>query len=369
LRSYPVRVTVVTPCCRQPLESAPVYVAGLFASTTGSNGVAEFRLPVGSYVLTAPGNSTMEETIEINAEDHDGVDAQLTSNGELFLFLQDMSSDETSKDSVMLCASRANIPDDAGRFVGIASLPDSIGPGLRVCDGAKCSDALGEMKITLEDGRRYKPNKELTWFEDFKDECEVAMLFSGTPIRLGDARGARPASAQSDGNFSVTSPSRPATAGRPPKPASSPYLEPTLAASPECWGTPLTKGVGLTLTGRPPLGGKARRRMPTPEHRPLTGGSPPVSRRPNSAGPSGAPQPAGGRQRPNSCSGPRPGSAWRSASGSAGPRSNASSNPSSGRNSPFREGSREDIPQRPGSRERDLRLRYKPLRLSEPRQA
>merc|ERR1719424_1697245 len=65
VRSYPVRVTVVTPCCGDPLEGVPVYAAGSFACTTGSNGVAEFRLPIGRYVLSAPGISSSEEAIEL----------------------------------------------------------------------------------------------------------------------------------------------------------------------------------------------------------------------------------------------------------------------------------------------------------------
>jgi hypothetical protein len=384
LRTFPVEVTVVTPCCGVGLAGISIYAAGQFASTTDKDGVAKFRLPIGKYVLTAPGHALSDCEVELRPDDYYGIEEQLTSAGELFVFMQDMSVDDKPKDGVMLCGDRSQIPEDAGRFIGTVSLPDGNGPGLRVRRNEKCSEALAGLRVNLEDGRRYKPNKDLTWFEDYEDECEVALLFSGTPIRLGDARGERPPAAQRDGNIGVPSPARPSTGSRPPKPGS-PYVDQQLASFPDCWSRQITKGAVMSKSSRPPLAGsnadsQSRRRRPTHESRT----SPSYPQRPSSAGPlrgalrmSDFPTQQDLSQRSSSL---RPGSKWRSPSGSV-----VSSNPSSGQASPVRsiqasprigrQGSREQLPDRynreplprpPSQSDRDMRARYgRPLRLSE----
>merc|ERR1712060_683570 len=53
---------------------------------------------------------------------------------------------------------------------------------------------LRQLKIDyVVDKRQYVPNETLTFFDDFKDECQVALLFnSQLPLRLGDLLGPRP---------------------------------------------------------------------------------------------------------------------------------------------------------------------------------
>jgi len=250
----------------------------------------------------------------------------------------------------MLCANRTKIPEDAGSFVGFATLPDGNGPGFRVRSRKKCSDALSGLKLNPEDGRPYKPNSDLTWFEDFKDECEVALLYSGLPIRLGNLVGPRPRAADSEG-AAIHSPQLNGSSGRPPKPGYHPGLAtqmlPSSHADMDMWAKRPASRAGVP--GRPPSGkgAQARRRKPTPEQQGLQFLSRPSSASPVRSGTSSRP---GSGHRPHSL-GSKP-SPLRSAA-SSGPGSGASSACSS----PLL---------RPRSSERLSRWRCNPLRLSDP---
>jgi hypothetical protein len=333
MHKHLVKVKVVTPCCKAPLKNIPVYAQGQFAALTEDDGVAKFLLPVGKYAISSA-NSTEQRMVEIAAEDREGVEVVLQSSGELFVFLQDMTCDEIQKDGVMLCGNKANIPTDSGTFVGSVSMPECNGLFLR--SDVKCSETLQQLQIMPNDGRKYKPNKDLTWFEDFKDDCEAAVLFTAMPIRLGDLRGPRPPSAKS-----LLPPS--VAVARPPRPNES-------APTTNIWqiegnGQLRSHGLMLTTSNKPPLGNfkfasPARKRGATPEIRQVPR---PAQHRPGSASPS--------RNLANS----RPSSAGRPSS--SGPRLCLRMERSAsdrGSNSPYRS-------------PKDLRLN-KPmvLRLSEP---
>jgi len=190
-RTATARVTVVTPCCGDPLPGVPIYIAERWAGVTGAKGSVDFRLPPGKHSVTAPNHSYAKEMIDIQPDfSSDETAVRIRTSGELFLYLQDMSVDDEVKDGVMLCANRSNIPEDSKRFVGSASLgPCSLGKTLCVRPGARCSEGLRRLKVTPADGRKYLPIDDLTWFDDFKDECQVCMLFTGTPLRLGNLLG------------------------------------------------------------------------------------------------------------------------------------------------------------------------------------
>lgn len=199
-----VRVTISTPCCGRGLEGVPLFVAGRRVGLTGADGCVELALPPGEHTLSSPGFCTKEELVVIEPGGPGSLELALAANGELFLYLQDNSFEEDHKDGLMLTCSRENIPDDAGRFLGAVSWGDAEEQSLastgarrppRTCvpGGRPCSSSFQLLTIAnTGDGREYKKNEDLTWFDDFADECEVALLFTNLPIRLGDLLGQRP---------------------------------------------------------------------------------------------------------------------------------------------------------------------------------
>lgn len=199
-----VRVTISTPCCGRGLEGVPLFVAGRRVGLTGADGVVEVALPPGEHALSSPGFCTKEELVVIEPGGPGSLELAFAATGELFLYLQDNSFEEDHKDGLMLTCSRENIPDDAGRFLGAVSWGVAEEPSLgsmgarrppRTCvpGGRPCSSSFQLLTIAKTgDGREYKKNEDLTWFDDFADECEVSLLFTNLPIRLGDLLGQRP---------------------------------------------------------------------------------------------------------------------------------------------------------------------------------
>eukprot|EP00927_Polykrikos_kofoidii_P040197 TRINITY_DN34403_c0_g1_i1.p1 TRINITY_DN34403_c0_g1~~TRINITY_DN34403_c0_g1_i1.p1 ORF type:complete len:891 (+),score=140.89 TRINITY_DN34403_c0_g1_i1:146-2818(+) len=293
LRKSCVLVTVVTPCCGDPLGGVPVYIGGRWAGVTATNGTAEFWLAAGKYIVTAPNHSFAEEVVEIDSEiANDTTDISIAASGELFMYLQDMSTDEEEKDSIMLCTNRANIPEDASRYVGTAALPGSIGQVLCVRAGVPCSDGLSKLKVSPSDGREYLPKEDLTWFDDFRDECEVAMLFSGTPLRLGDLVGPRRTMSKSSSscrssqfqvpkstvtNTVVVDMGKPPASGQGQRcPCPRPSAQPQGSRPPSGMARPVDPS--CRRSSRPASQGRRRAASTLPEAVPSRG------RRPNSAG-------------------------------------------------------------------------------------
>eukprot|EP00929_Paragymnodinium_shiwhaense_P061846 TRINITY_DN3089_c0_g1_i1.p1 TRINITY_DN3089_c0_g1~~TRINITY_DN3089_c0_g1_i1.p1 ORF type:complete len:955 (+),score=133.44 TRINITY_DN3089_c0_g1_i1:106-2970(+) len=206
----PVRVRVVTPCCGDALPGVPIYIDDKWAGVTGSDGTVEVRLLTGSFTLTAPRHSYAQETIRVDGPWQNDLSVCLETSGELFLFLQDMTVDDAVKDGVMLCSNRSSIPEDSSRFIGSATLPGCMGQMLRVRSGSRCSDVLKKIKVCPADGRAFKPIEDLTWFDDFENECQLSMLSSGTPLRLGDLLGAQ---AQPQAHFAATTQNVPLSCG------------------------------------------------------------------------------------------------------------------------------------------------------------
>eukprot|EP00930_Biecheleria_cincta_P076651 TRINITY_DN6385_c0_g1_i2.p1 TRINITY_DN6385_c0_g1~~TRINITY_DN6385_c0_g1_i2.p1 ORF type:complete len:1041 (-),score=214.46 TRINITY_DN6385_c0_g1_i2:50-3172(-) len=203
VRTTTVRVTISTPCCGRGLEGVPLFVAGRKVGLTGADGGVEVALPPGEHTLSSPGFCLKEELVLIEPGGPGSLELALAASGELFFYLQDNSYEEDYKDGLMLTCSRENIPDDAGRFVGAVSWGGAEEPSLAAAGGRRpprtcvpmgrpCSGSFQLLTIASSgDGREYKKNEDLTWFDDFADECEVALLFTNLPIRLGDLLGQR----------------------------------------------------------------------------------------------------------------------------------------------------------------------------------
>lgn len=205
IRGVVVRVTVVTPCCRHPLAGIPVLIGGRKAGTTNNEGIATFRLFPGTHEMSVPSCSTSKRTINIEGCPSPlGLDIAVAADGTLFLFLIDNSIGDDIRDGVMLTCNSAEIPDEARAFVGHATLPNGRSAQLpvanmerfsrviRVPEGSRCDSCLPRLEVHNSDGREYRPNMDLTWFDDFMNECQVAIFFSASPIRLGDLVGDAP---------------------------------------------------------------------------------------------------------------------------------------------------------------------------------
>lgn len=222
-----VRVTISTPCCGRGLEGVPLFVAGRKVGLSGADGSVEVALPPGEHTLSSPGFCPKEELVVIEPGGSGSLELALAASGELFFYLQDNTYEEDYKDGLMLTCSRENIPDDAGRFVGAVTWRDaeeevsSAAAGAqrpaRTCVpmGRPCSHSFQLLTIANSgDGREYKKNEDLTWFDDFADECEVSLLFTNLPIRIGDLIGQRPSA--------VAAGQSPAAAAEAPSPVSRP---------------------------------------------------------------------------------------------------------------------------------------------------
>ncbi|CAE8615298.1 unnamed protein product, partial [Polarella glacialis] len=193
VRTVAVRVSVLTPCCGQPLQGVSLCVGGRRVGSTSADGTLEIALPPGRHVLSAPGFCSGEQLAVVEAGGPGSLDVDMPATGELFFFIQDNSHEEDVKDGLMLTGSRINIADDAGRFTGAVELGAASGQqgGRPAAVCVPPGEALRALRVVATDGRQFSKNEDLTWFDDFADECEVALLFSGLPIRLGDLVGPR----------------------------------------------------------------------------------------------------------------------------------------------------------------------------------
>lgn len=119
-----VHVSVVTPCCRQPLAGVIVQIGGHRAGVTNASGSLLLTLPPGRHVISAPGVSRHSEEVEVKASGcQEPTAVNLTMSSELFVFLSDMSSDEESwRRGIMLVANRDAIPNSAEPYLGPVSL-------------------------------------------------------------------------------------------------------------------------------------------------------------------------------------------------------------------------------------------------------
>lgn len=209
VRNAVVRVTIFTPCCVKPLPGAVICASGRPLTMTDDKGLAQFELPPGSHTLTAPQCSSTETVLRIEQGATECLTFCPPASGDLFVFLQDNSPEDNSsvKDSVMLCANIEDIPDDARPFIGTVSLPGGRPPSRRlpskrfpasvcVACGAICSNSLHSLRIQNMDGRAFELDEDFkSWCEEFKEECQLGLLFENPPKCLGNLLGPPPAQA------------------------------------------------------------------------------------------------------------------------------------------------------------------------------
>lgn len=293
MRRYPVRVTVVSPCCEEPLEKVPVYVCGNHVGTTNREGVVAFQLSPGRFTIASPGFARAEETLDVASDQTEGVEVRLIGSGEIFIYLASMGDDDDPKDGVMLCTNRDHIDaEEAACFVGTATMPECRGlfiPKGKRCTPTTCYDKMSQMRIKSTDGRAFEKNDELIdFFDESKHECLMALLFNTTQKRVGDLKGPRPqecdplrAAIPSAVPTPMRAPGPPVVAfssTRPPRPA---------AESVNFDGKLRSSGLIFQSNSKPPLGkfvSPTRKRLPTPDSRPVVGAV--SQRRPRSANPS-----------------------------------------------------------------------------------
>eukprot|EP00929_Paragymnodinium_shiwhaense_P120901 TRINITY_DN92961_c0_g1_i1.p1 TRINITY_DN92961_c0_g1~~TRINITY_DN92961_c0_g1_i1.p1 ORF type:complete len:847 (+),score=195.60 TRINITY_DN92961_c0_g1_i1:110-2650(+) len=201
------RVSVLTPCCKKPIEGVPVFVAGKRKGVSDSAGFAHISLPPGRHAISADADGNNPSFVDVPPS-KELQDVNLTSGGELFLFLTDFSFDDEFKDALMICSSRDKVPDEeeeTGPFAGSASAPccmeitDDVpySAVLRLPSGSSCTTALKGLKVEDAEGRNFQHNDDLDeWFEVFQDDCLLQLLASGTPLRLGYLHGQRAARAE-----------------------------------------------------------------------------------------------------------------------------------------------------------------------------
>jgi len=205
-----VKVSVVTPCCGKAVKGVLVHFDERRAGMTDENGTVELSLPAGRHMLTAPDQASARISVDVDLNGSGQQYVQLMMDGEMFLFLQDMSFDDVQEEWMMLCANRNDLPAGAKSFTAATSSsvhslssastrspnsrrdnenpPHHLNKYLRVEVGKKCGDALLSLEAELSKtfGDRFDSNPDyLQWVENFKDECSLAMLFSGVPMRLG----------------------------------------------------------------------------------------------------------------------------------------------------------------------------------------
>lgn len=206
-----VTIATATACCGLPLGQVLIHSNGRRVGITDSNGSLRLALPPGIHVLTAPNQSKEQVTVTVDPSFQEEQVVELTVDGGLFLFQQDMSLDEDKKFGIKLCTNPYSIPTEATPFVGEIQLQDSkassadIIPGagkgfrplLSVGKGVKCGEVLQALKVkpTVAKGtQRWELNPDADeWFEEMKDECMVSLLFSGTPLPIGYLIGGMPA--------------------------------------------------------------------------------------------------------------------------------------------------------------------------------
>jgi len=191
-----LQVTVVTPCCGEPLQGVPIYVDKKWVGKSGSDGRLQIKLPPGRHSVT----SHYEEQV-VTADPAISIEKQeitLTASGELFLFLKDMSFDDDVKDGVFLCSNRElTIDPDASFDVGgfLSGAPRAA--GLRVSLNKSCTEAMRNLRIAPKDGREYVGTQAFTtWVKQMEADsiCLVKEMFT-TEKRVGDLVGSRKSAA------------------------------------------------------------------------------------------------------------------------------------------------------------------------------
>jgi len=196
---------VLTSCCRQPVEGVLIYCNGRRAGVTSFSGTLKLALPPGDYIIAAPGQCRKEVRKKVARGNVDAASVELPTDGELFVFLQDMNAEteEVAKnDSVMISACKKHIPGSARCFEGTVSVL-----GKRATNNAPqrskgfmplasldaytpCGDALKSLRVepSVSDGAHYERNEDANqWLQDLtmQGECAMARLFR-MPLRHGN---------------------------------------------------------------------------------------------------------------------------------------------------------------------------------------
>lgn len=197
------QVRVTTACCGKSVEGVLIHCGGKRAGMTDADGIVKLALPPGKHVLTTPGYSDQKLTICIEHGSNELQDVDFPIDGKLFFFLQDMSFEEgETRIGVKLCTNQYNIPSEALPYRGSASiLGVSASAGqTRTCSSMSfrsllsigkdvtCGEALLTLQVkpTADPGLKYEVNPDAEeWFDNFRDECAVNLLFTGTPLPLG----------------------------------------------------------------------------------------------------------------------------------------------------------------------------------------
>lgn len=201
VRAATVRVTVETPCCGAPLPDVAIFASRRQVGVTDQDGTATFDLPPGRHLLSAPSCSAAEVVLVVQSGSTGALPVRLPADGELFLYLQDLTYDDVCKDGVYLSCNRNKFAEEAEPFEGDAKLPGGLPPPsrmgerfvgvARVAPGTRCSESLKALQPQTTDGRSFQRDEDLAWFDDFQSECQVALLFSNLPIRIGNLLGRR----------------------------------------------------------------------------------------------------------------------------------------------------------------------------------
>lgn len=197
------QVRVRTACCGKSVEGALIHCGGRREGMTDANGVAKLALPPGKHVLTIPGYSDQEVTTFIEHDSSKIQDVDFRIDGKLFFFLQDMSFEEDeTRIAIKLCANQSNIPNDAMPYQGSASVSGvsasagqaqtgssmSFSSLLSIGKDTTCGKALLTLQVqpSASSGLKYDANPDAQeWFDTFKNDCVVHLLFTGTPLPLG----------------------------------------------------------------------------------------------------------------------------------------------------------------------------------------
>eukprot|EP00927_Polykrikos_kofoidii_P087067 TRINITY_DN9946_c0_g3_i3.p1 TRINITY_DN9946_c0_g3~~TRINITY_DN9946_c0_g3_i3.p1 ORF type:complete len:1146 (+),score=170.52 TRINITY_DN9946_c0_g3_i3:41-3478(+) len=205
VRSTCVRVLAETPCCGTPLQGVAIFASGRRVGVTGADGILELSLPPGKHSVSAPAHSQEEKLVEVKQRESSIDDVRLSAGDIVFMYLNDLSYDECSKDGVFICTNREHpdLPDELKPYSGGASVSDPSweskaviccagkpSPVLSVGSGTRCANVLSSIQVKTDDGRQFDPNEDAEgWFETFQDDCQIAMLFEMSGLRLGNLLG------------------------------------------------------------------------------------------------------------------------------------------------------------------------------------
>lgn len=184
----------ITPCCGLPVSGVPVYADGRRMGTTDAKGELHLALPPGKHEIMQKGQTNVE-SVEVQFKSGPAVEARLCVGGELFFYLQDLSSGDDAKFAVKITSSRYQIPMDAKRFSGDVAMdgqrvavPRTSKPQPRpmkplfTLQRRQCSEVLQSLEVCPVGGE-YELNDDFTsWLASH--ECVIKALYEYPPATV-----------------------------------------------------------------------------------------------------------------------------------------------------------------------------------------